>query len=99
MTSELYIWSVQSNVMCILHLNRPGGGGTGVQPEGSETGSLTLRHVEFLGRGSGLHCSCKLTCSNAGSIVPGQGSNPHPSTPKLLPIPLHHSGSPQGAIF
>lgn len=37
------------------------------------------------------------SCSNAGSLShlsPGRGSNRHPSTPEMPPVPLHHSRNP-----
>ena len=54
-------------------------------------------HMEFLGQGSDLSCSCDLdhSCSNARSLThcAGQGSNLHPSAPETPLIPVHHSGN------
>ena len=57
----------------------------------------TLQHMDFLGQGSHLSCSCHLNrmCGDIGSLttVPGWGSTLSPSTPKMPHIPLCHRGS------
>ena len=55
--------------------------------------------MEFLGQGLDLSCSHKLIYSRTGSTEPGWGSNLRPSTPKPLPITLHHSRSSKTFFF
>ena len=57
--------------------------------------SATPWPMEFSGQGSDTSCSCDLSHS----CVPGRGSNPIPSTPKILLILLCHSRNSWGGVL
>ena len=54
----------------------------------------TLQHIVFLDQGLDPSHSFSPSCScdqhQIPNPLPGQGSNPHPSAPKIPLIPLHH---------
>ena len=62
-----------------------------------------LQHREFPGQGSDLNPGCNLShsCRNARSLThcARPEANLHPSAPKMLPIPPHHSRKPDSVVL